>query len=89
MSIPQSGKASRIGWLDVFALSFWGCLILVLYSIIPLLTIIAGFLTIKRGLIFWGAAIIVLGMMALVGPFYAASRSKAEDEKPSEKASGG
>jgi hypothetical protein len=33
-------------------------------------------LTIRKGLFFWGIAIIVLGVLALVGPLYAASRAK-------------
>jgi hypothetical protein len=73
---------NRIRWSDVFALSFWGCLILVLCSAIPLLTIIAGILTIRKGLTFWGVIIVILGVLALIGPFYAALTSKEKrDEK--------
>ena len=50
---------------------FWGCLIVALYSAIPLLTILAGVLLIIRGLFFWGIAIILFGVLALLGPFYA------------------
>lgn len=82
MPTQQSEKASTGNWSDVFVLSFWGCFIVLLYSTIPLLTILAGILTIIQGLIFWGAAIIILGVLALIGPFYAAARSKAGEEKP-------
>lgn len=75
MTTPQSGKAGGIRWLDVFALSFWGCVVLFLYLLIPVLTILAGILTIKEGLVFWGAALIALGILALIGPFYATSRT--------------
>lgn len=85
MPTSQSEKASRIGWADILALSFGGCLLLSLYSIIPLLTIIAGIFTLIKGLYFWGLIIIVLGVMALIGPLYAASRPEAGDEKLSEK----
>ncbi len=70
MTAPQSGKASGLRWLDVLALSFWGCVVLFLYLLIPLLTILAGILTLKEGLVFWGVALIVLGTLALIGPFY-------------------
>jgi hypothetical protein len=78
-----------IRWTDVFSLSFWGCALLILYSLIPLLTILAGIFTLSEGLVFWGLAMIVLGVMALIGPFYAVSRSKAAEGKPIEKASDG
>lgn len=79
--------SNKIGWSDVFALSFWGCLILVLCSAIPLLTIIAGILTISKGSTFWGIAVITLGVLALVGPFYAVLTSKGAEEKQSGKTS--
>ena len=85
MTTPQSEKPGGIGLSDIFALSFFGCFILVLYSIIPLLTIMMGILTIMQGLIFWGTALIILGVMAFIGPFYAASRSKEVKEKSTEK----
>jgi hypothetical protein len=88
MTTPRPEKSAGIRWSDVFAVSFFGCLMLALYSIIPLLTITAGILTIMRGLVFWGAAIIVLGVLALIGPFYAASRSKEAKEEPTEKSDG-
>jgi hypothetical protein len=54
-----------------------------LCSIIPLLTIGAGILTLSKGLTFWGIAIIILGVLALIGPFYAVLTSRQVDEKPS------
>jgi hypothetical protein len=81
-----TGKARRIGWPDVFALSFWGCVMLVLYSLIPVLTILAGVVTLKEGLGFWGLALIGLGLLALIGPFYVLSRRKEATEKPAAKA---
>jgi len=76
MTTPQSGKARGIGWRDVLASSFWGCVLLILCSTVPLLTILAGILTLKEGLVFWGLALIGLGLLAFIGPFYAGSRSK-------------
>jgi hypothetical protein len=76
----QFGKAHRIGWPDLFALSFWGCAMLILVSLIPVLTILAGVFTLAEGQSFWGLALIVLGLLALVGPFYVASQSKAAEE---------
>jgi hypothetical protein len=58
---------------------------LVLYSTIPLLTILAGILLIVRGLVFWGVAIILFGVLALTGPFFAGAISKVTNEKSSEK----
>jgi hypothetical protein len=72
-------KETGAKWSDVFAALSWGCLVFLLYSTIPLLTILAGLLTLGSGLYFWGTAIIVLGVLALIGPFYAATRSKWED----------
>ena len=63
---------------DMFAALSWGCLVFLLYSTIPLLTILAGLLMLSSGLHFWGTVIIVLGVLALIGPFYAATRSKGE-----------
>jgi hypothetical protein len=68
MSNPESEKVSETEGLIAL---FWGCLMLVLYSAIPLLTILSGILLITRGLVFWGIAIILFGVMALLGPFYA------------------
>ena len=69
------------GWSDIVAGSFWGCLFLFLLSVIPLLTILAGILTIKKGLLIWGVVIIILGALSLIGPFYRAAQSKGESEK--------
>ena len=85
----HSGRSGSLRCSDIFALSFSGCLLLVLYSLIPLLMIVAGLLTIKKGLFFWGIIIIVLGVLALVGPFYAASRAKDADDEQAEKMSDG
>ncbi len=82
-------KARRIGWPDVFALSFWGCVVLVLYSLIPVLTILAGVVTLKEGLGLWGLALIGLGLLALIGPFYVLSRRKEDTEKPAAKTGDG
>jgi amino acid transporter len=79
MSSLQPEKTERIGCSDVLALTFGGCLIVGLASSIPLLTIIAGFITLREGLVFWGIAIIILGMMALAAPYYALLRAKARD----------
>lgn len=76
MTTPQPGKSDKPGWSDVLAASFWGCVILVLSLTIPLLTILAGLVTLKEGLAFWGWALIVLGFLASIGPFYAAFRAK-------------
>ena len=84
-----TGTARRIGWPDVFALSFWGCVVLVLYSLIPVLTILAGVVTLKEGLGLWGLALILLGLLALIGPFYVLSRRKEATEKPAAKAGDG
>jgi len=80
----QSEKESKTEW--TVGLLSWGCVSLVLYSAIPLLTILAGILTITRGLVFWGIAIIILGVMALIGPFYALLMSKAIKDESSGKA---
>jgi hypothetical protein len=81
MPESKSPGTSGVKWSDIVSVSFWAIVMLVLISLIPLLTIAAGVLTLTEGLIFWGVALIVLGILALVGPFFAASRSKANDEK--------
>ena len=82
MPSPQSEKESKT---ESSVALFWGCLMLVLYSTIPLLTILAGILLIIRGLVFWGIAIILFGVLALIGPFFAGAMSKIIKEKYSEK----
>ena len=84
MPSSQSEEESKTEW--TVGLLSWGCLSLVLYTAIPLLTILAGILTITRGLVFWGIAIIILGVLALIGPFYTLLMSKAIKEESSEKA---
>ena len=69
-------------WSDVVVLSFWGCLTLILFCTIPVLAILSGLVMLINGHVFWGICICVLGLMSLIGPFYAASRSKEGDEKP-------
>jgi len=76
MTTPPSEKARGIRGSDILATSFWGCLILLLGSTVPLLTILAGILTLKEGLAFWGSALIALGLLAFIGPFHAATKSK-------------
>lgn len=82
MPSPQSENENKTEGLVAL---FWGCLMLVLYSTIPLLTILSGILLITRGLVFWGIAIILFGVLALIGPFYALLMSKAIKEESSEK----
>ena len=83
MPSPQSENESKTEGLIAL---FWGCLMLVLYSTIPLLTILSGILLITRGLVFLGVAIILFGLLALIGPFYALLMSKAIKDEASEKA---
>jgi threonine/homoserine efflux transporter RhtA len=59
---------------------------LILASLIPVLTILAGIVTLKEGLTFWGLALIALGFLALIGPFYVLSRRKEATDKPATKA---
>ena len=83
MSSPQSENESQT---ESSVALFWGCLMMVLYSAIPLLTILSGILLITRGLVFWGIAIILFGVLALIGPFFAGAMSKVIKEKSSESA---
>ena len=83
MPSPQSESESKTEGLIAL---FWGCLMLVLYSTIPLLVILSGILLIIRGLVFWGIAITLFGVLALIGPFYALLMSKAIKDESSGKA---
>ncbi|HEX9927524.1 MAG TPA: hypothetical protein VGB02_03150 [Pyrinomonadaceae bacterium] len=83
MPNPHSEKESETEGLIAL---FWGCLIVALYSAIPLLTILAGVLLIIRGLVFWGIAIILFGVLALLGPFYALLMPKTIKDESSGKA---
>lgn len=71
-------------WSDVVVLSFWGCFTLILFCTIPVLAFFSGLVMLINGHVFWGICICILGLMSLVGPFYATWRSKYGDEKPAE-----
>jgi Na+/H+-translocating membrane pyrophosphatase len=83
MPDPQSEKESQT---ESSMALFWGCLMIALYSAIPLLTILSGILLISRDLVFWGIAIILFGLLALAGPFFAGAMSKVIKEKSSDNA---
>ncbi len=69
-------RPDRPSWSDLVDLFFWSCAGLILYTLIPVLAIGSGILTITSGQPLWGAVLITLGILALIGRMYTASDLK-------------
>jgi hypothetical protein len=71
-----------------FRAILFGVLFLGLILIIPLLVLVSGIILVSEGKYIWGAFLLVLGVLAGIGPFYRflrSSMSMKDAEKTSEK----